>query len=145
MINLKLNKSKINKELLPILLSILLLSLLGLLVFWVNYVSSYDRGLTLIPWVRIGFDYVIDSDSLVFPENLIEYQWGLGAIELAYLVFLFLQIRDLIAAILKVKVVASQRSKRKLRREIRDFSYLLSLPILANLIPFVLIYCWLNS
>lgn len=123
MISLKISK-KILPDLIP---SVFLFFLIGLLFVFDGFEAS------LLPGLKKGLIVAVANENIsFFPLNWIEYQLPIRAIETIYLVGMYLQLKALTKAYLT-------KDKSRTYNELKDFCYLLSLPIIINLIPCILI------
>jgi len=130
-------KLNIVNEIISALTAIVTIYLIGYIF---NILTGY-RGITLLPGIRKGFSYIInylvDDNLFVLPNNLIEWKWGIGGIEIIICLVWFLQAK------LLFQLIVFKRKTRRIKAEIKkqaiDTAKLVLLISAMNLIPIFLL------
>ncbi|MDJ0726529.1 MAG: hypothetical protein QNJ38_15580 [Prochloraceae cyanobacterium] len=131
------NKQNLFNEIVSGLTATIAVYLLG---YCFNFLADY-RGITLLPGIRKGFHYIInnlvDDNIFVLQDNSLEWQLGLGSIEIILCIVWFLQAR------LLFQLIAFKTKTRKVKKEIKkqaiDTGKLILLISAINLIPLFLL------
>ncbi len=130
------SKHNLVNEIVSGLTAILVIYLLG---YSFNILAGY-RGITLLPGIRKGFNYIINNlvdDNIIFlGNNTLEWQLGLIAIEIVLCLVLFLQAK------LLFQLIAFETKTPKIKQEIKkqtiDTIKSIAFTTAINLIPILL-------
>ena len=130
-------KHNLVNEIVSAVTSTIIIYLLG---YSFNLLADY-RGITLLPGIRKGFNYIINNlvdDNIIFLKNsTIEWQLGLGSIEIVLCIVWFLQAKLLFQLIaFEAKTV---KIKQEIKKQAIDTIKLIAFTSAVNLIPIILL------